>query len=403
MAGPAAAKAVLLLVVALQVLTAPGCRSPADHPGHSLGLDAYSPVRDLYGLAERYRSKHRLPALGVGVIHRGRIVGLGMTGERTAGTGDLATLNDAFDVASCSKTVTATMAAVLVEDGAVRWDTTLSDAFPELRDSMHPAYAGVTLEQLLRHRSGLGHEMNRNVRWAGWNQRHAGRSPTEQRRLFAAEALARPPRYPPGSETSYTSDGYVIAGTMLERAAGRAWELLVRQRLFGRLGLETMTYGPATGGRAPTLVSGHEEGEWLGFTRSFSPDPAEYGAPPFGSPAGFLYSSAPDLLRYVGFHIDGANGRTRLLQAASFERLHAYVEGERFALGWEIDLTRDSRGRIIERSLYHGGYSGRSRANIWFVPETQWGTVIVTNHGRGDKAITDDIFYGLLREFGLRP
>ena len=39
------------------------------------------------------------------------------------------------------------------------------------------------------------------------------------------------------------------------------------------------------------------------------------------------------------------------------------------------------RMQIVEHSVHHGGYTGRSRANIWFVPETQWGTAIVINHG----------------------
>jgi hypothetical protein len=37
------------------------------------------------------------------------------------------------------------------------------------------------------------------------------------------------------------------------------------------------------------------------------------------------------------------------------------------------------------------------------VPETQWGTAIVMNHGRGDDSISADIFHALLREVGLLP
>jgi CubicO group peptidase (beta-lactamase class C family) len=81
--------------------------------------------------------------------------------------------------------------------------------------------------------------------------------------------------------------------------------------------------------------------------------------------------------------------------------LHARGDDPRFGLGWEVEVTRDSRDGPVEHSVCHGGYSGRSRANMWFAPETGWGTVIVTNHGRGDDAITADIFYALLREFGL--
>jgi CubicO group peptidase (beta-lactamase class C family) len=85
---------------------------------------------------------------------------------------------------------------------------------------------------------------------------------------------------------------------------------------------------------------------------------------------------------------------------ASFQKLHDAAGGP-YAVGWQSDVRRDERGAIVERSVYHGGYSGRFRASLWFVPETQWGTAIVMNHGRGDDAITSDVFYALLRQVGI--
>ena len=171
----------LVVTSVLILASALACRPHPVHPGRSPGLEKYPSARDLYGLAERYRVKHGLPALGIGIVHRGETVGLGMAGERAAGSADWATLDDVFDVASCSKSVTATIAAWLVERGVVQWTTTLGQAFPELGASLHPWYVNATLEQLLRHRAGLGHDMNRNARWAGWHREHAGRSAAEQR------------------------------------------------------------------------------------------------------------------------------------------------------------------------------------------------------------------------------
>jgi CubicO group peptidase (beta-lactamase class C family) len=221
------------------LLTTAACRPRATHPGRSPGIESYPTARDLYQFAETHRSRHSLPALGVGLVHRGRIVGLGMAGERAVGSADWATLEDAFDVGSCSKSVTATVAAMLVEEGQVRWDTSFSEAFPELRAVIHAGYAGATLELLLRHRSGLDHKMNKNPRWAGWHHQHSGESSTEQRMRFTTAALQGPPRYAPDTDTLYSSDGYIVAGSMLERIAGMDWETLVRTRLFQPLGLHT--------------------------------------------------------------------------------------------------------------------------------------------------------------------
>ena len=59
------------------------------------------------------------------------------------------------EIANPDKSMTATIAARLVADGAVRFETTLTEAFPELVPWMQPGYRAVTLEALLAHRSGI--------------------------------------------------------------------------------------------------------------------------------------------------------------------------------------------------------------------------------------------------------
>lgn len=386
-----------LLLLPMLLLTS--CCAETAHPGKSIGIEKYPEARDLHQFAENQRAKYNWPALGVGIIHRGKIVGLGMAGERKRGSGNWVTLDDHFTGASCAKSVTATVAAMLVEEGKLRWDTKITDAFPEWQKAMLPAYTNVTLEQLLKHRAGLDQWMNSNARWTGWHRRHAQNTATEKRALFAQATLQREPRHPPGSRYFYCNDGYLIAGSMMEKASGVRFEELVRQRLFEPSNLASMRFGPPSeiGDKA---VWGHEP-RAFGRTKAVKDDPAEYGDPPFGAPGGFLYCSLPDLLRYVDFHNRGANGYGRLLKKETFGRLYTPSPGGHYALGWEVEIKHDSTGKVIERSIYHGGYSGRFRANMWFCPESQWGTVILCNDGRGDGAEMAAVFLALLKEFEL--
>ena len=96
-----------------------------------------------------------------------------MAGERKLGSGDWATLDDRMDVASCAKSITATVAAVLAEKAVRPWDMTVKEVFPELRKSILPEYSNVTLEMLLRHRSGLDRWMRSNELWSQWHHDHA--------------------------------------------------------------------------------------------------------------------------------------------------------------------------------------------------------------------------------------
>ena len=70
-----------LLLLSILFLTATACGPRDAHPGRSLGIERYPSARDLYVLAETYRAKYKLPALGIGIVHQGRVVGLGHRDE----------------------------------------------------------------------------------------------------------------------------------------------------------------------------------------------------------------------------------------------------------------------------------------------------------------------------------
>ena len=65
------------------------------------------------------------------------------------------TTNDVFHIGSDTKSMTATLTAMLIEEGKLRWDTTIADVFPELKGKMDKQYEAVTVEQLLTHRGGV--------------------------------------------------------------------------------------------------------------------------------------------------------------------------------------------------------------------------------------------------------
>src|SRR4029077_7518988 len=76
-------------------------------------------------------------------------------GTRRAGQDILVTMEDRFHLGSDSKAFTSLLAGQFVETGKLRWDSTLAEVFPELKDKMDAEFAKITLEQLLSHSSGL--------------------------------------------------------------------------------------------------------------------------------------------------------------------------------------------------------------------------------------------------------
>src|SRR5688572_6374486 len=100
-------------------------------------------------MLETIRLKHNLPALAAAVVVDGKVVATNAVGLRRHGAAIRVTSEDKFHIGSVTKSMTATVAAMLVEKGTISWTTTIGQSFPEFAKDIHPDYLGVTLEQLL--------------------------------------------------------------------------------------------------------------------------------------------------------------------------------------------------------------------------------------------------------------
>jgi len=133
-------KIMLLLLASLTLLHAPESILAQD----SLGA-----------MLQPYLAGYGLPALAAAVAKNGTIIAAGAVGTRRTGEDIPVKLTDRFHIGSDTKAMTALLAAMLVEEGKLRWDATPSEIFPELASDMDAGFATVTLEQLLSHSSGV--------------------------------------------------------------------------------------------------------------------------------------------------------------------------------------------------------------------------------------------------------
>ena len=115
--------------------------------------------------------------------------------------------------------MTATLAGMLIDEGKLRWDTTIADVFPELKGRMNQQYENVTVEQLLTHRGGVPGDAPRRrleARVGG-----AG-TPVEQRHRIYRSSPGPAARGAPGTKMIYSNQGYAIVGAMLGKNHGHS-------------------------------------------------------------------------------------------------------------------------------------------------------------------------------------
>jgi CubicO group peptidase (beta-lactamase class C family) len=350
--------------------------------------------------------------MAAAVLRGERIIAQGAAGVRKRGTTERITLDDQFHLGSCTKAMTATLVAMLVEEGKLNWTTTLGELFADTVKPMHPAWEKVTLRQVLAHRAGLPFEPD------GLNPvfstfRELMRPPRarlgtlpQQRLEIARQALSRPPGIPPDTKYCYSNVGYVLAGAVLEQLTGRAWEELMRERLFQPLGISTGGFGaPGTAGKAEQAW-GHSP--VLG--KPLDPRSPAAELPMFYGPAGLAHMTVTDWAKSIALHLRGdpANPHCQaaLLKLDTFAEMHAVapattsrgwvIRGLNFlatgdaapavtyCAGWFISTASWAKGTQpgnTGRRLWHAGSNGRWNCGVVIAPEIDFAVLVACNRG----------------------
>ena len=348
---------------------------------------------------ERVFSKTRIPGAAALALQGDRIVAQGVRGVRKRGEPERIALGDKFHLGSCTKAMTATLAGLFVDEGKLEWTTPVSALFPEVKNA-DPGWQRVTLRHVLAHRAGLPPNVAPQL------ARVLRGSPAplpEQRRRIVADLLIRAPECEPGAKYAYANNGFTLVGAALERISGRAWEDLMRERLFTPLGIGSGGFGaPGTPGKIDQ-PRGHR-GPAL---NAVEPGPGADNLPAIG-PAGTVHMTMGDWAKFVTLHLRGdpANPRreVRLLSAGSFAQLHRPADGESYVGGWGTVSRRWARGgRDGDRGfcLTHAGSNTLWFCVAWLAPEIDFGALVACNAvGNGAAGPTCDQMVGdLIRGF----
>jgi CubicO group peptidase (beta-lactamase class C family) len=382
-------------------------------------IDAAAAPADISATLSAIAARRHIPGMTAVVLRGDRIIAQGAAGVRKQGATEAVLLTDRFEIASNVKPMSALVLAMLIEEGRLRWDSTLSEIFGGTLRGMHPAWRGVTMRQLMDHRSGLPGDpiallLSRTLLSTA--------SPTRERLDIVEHVLAHPPQYPPDTKLSYTSTSYLVLAAAMEKATGQAWEDLMRDRLFGPLGMTTVGLGTPAAPHRLDQPWGHGyrfHFPVFGFKREVPLDPASALAslPRAVAPVGgVVHMSAPDWAKFVALVLRGqaANPERHvaLLSADSFARLYDPDPrnevprgwgGGRYTANW-IATTRSwargSRPDDVGRLLWNQGDDTRWHSTAYIAPEINFAVVIACNRSRQWEA-GHEVAEALVGEFAL--
>ncbi len=326
----------------------------------------------------RLRDETGLTGVAVAVMTDGRLAGAAASGERRRGSGIPVTVGDRWHVGSITKSMTATLLAVLEDDGLLSADDTVSALLPDVETA--GGWRACTLHHLLTHTAGA--RANFPIRMQRvWPD--TADELVAARRRFIAAVLAKEPRSPAGERFAYSNVGYTIAGHVAETVGGKPYEALLRERVFLPLMLASAGFGPPRGDAPDREPIGHVVRlRWFRWRM----DPFETRADnsPVMAPAGCAHMTIGDLARYGAAHLEGECGASpSLLPRSAWQRLHTPFRDD-YARGW----VRYESDRVGGPVLCHNGSNTMWYALLILVPSRNLVLAFATNDGAIRRAET---------------
>ncbi len=175
--------------------------------------------------------------------------------ERGYGVRDLRTkapidARTGFRLASFTKQFTAMAVMLLVHDGKLRYDDTLTRILPGF-----PEYGrAITVRNLLTHTSGL----------PDYEDLMEGGPWTETRQIQDGEVLSllkrqNKPKFVAGSSWAYSNSGYVVLGLIVAKVSGVPFGEFLQQRIFRPLKMDQTLVYVRGRNRVPERAFGHEK------------------------------------------------------------------------------------------------------------------------------------------------
>lgn len=277
-----------------------------------------------------------------------------------------------FDVASLTKVVSTTAAAMLLyqdgrlQNGRLDIDTPVGELLPGFVIGREPGDSArrVTLRHLLAHSSGL----------PGYVKFFA--SAATPYSLFRA-CLELKLEAEPGARAEYSDPGFILLGKALEVLLGEHLPGWVRREVFAPLGMTATGFCPEQRSAIPPT-----EEDRTFRQRMIQGEVQDENAFLLKGAAGHagLFSNVPDLLRFAACILSGS-----LFERATIDYFaqRQPPEGSSRALGWDTPSEKSSAGRHFSKhSIGHLGYSGCS---LWIDLDAEVAVVLLTNRTWPDR------------------
>ncbi len=357
-------------------------------------INAADPLDGFDEAVERAIKLHAVPGLGVAIVKDGKVILAKGYGVRTRGKSEPVTADTVFAIGSVSKSFTAALAAMAVNDDKLKWTTSVQEHIPNFKMPDVYRTQEIRLRDCLSHRVGLDRY---DMVWYGsdFDQAAIFKRLTQMKTSFEFR-----------TNFVYNNIMYAVAGETIAKAVGQSWAEQITKKIFEPLGMKSASTSTKKLAKDGDIASPHERIKGLP------------GAVPWLNldcvgPAGSINASAADMAKYLQFQLTrGKAGDKRLLPSNVFAEMHKpqmlvpagtglgglfnpEAKSSSYGFGWFLS---DYHGKTL---IEHGGNVDGMTAQVGFLPEEKLGVVFLANLGQ--SALPAALMFDTFDRFLNRP
>jgi len=340
-----------------------------------------------------------IPGASMAVIDGGKVVYQGGFGVRELGKPERVDENTLFMAASNTKGMTTLLLSELVDEKKLKWDQPVIDVYPGFKLGDAETTQKVLVKNLICACTGLPRQ---DLEWI-----FEFKNATPESTLALLGTMQPTSKF--GEVFQYSNlmaaaAGYIGAHLVYpNQPLGTAYDEAMQKKIFDPLGMKSTTfdYARALAGNHASPHGDDVDGKPTVASMAFN-----YSVVP-ARPAGGVWTSAGDLIRYVQLELALGklpNGK----QLVSAENLLAR-RAPQIALGEDATY---GMGLMVDRRygipvVSHGGSMAGFKSNLYFLPDSGIGAVLLTNSDNGEmllgpfgRRLLEVVFDGKLEAVG---
>jgi CubicO group peptidase (beta-lactamase class C family) len=280
-----------------------------------------------------------------------------------------------FELASCTKSFTGLAVLQLEKKKLINLNDPVSKYFPGFYAWYNDEKFDLTINQLLRHTSGIP--------WEAVSLVTPGNSRNSLKKIVK-NANGIQLTNMPGERLGYSSINYDILGAIIEKVTGKSFEEYMGELVLKPLKLNDTSVGVDKDN--PLMASGYKTGLFF---------PGKYDAPVFrgNNPAAYIISNGKDVARWLklqmGLEKTAMASLIKKTQKPAKNPSYGRWQKYAYAAGWIV--RKEKAGEV-----FHTGFNPTFTCYIGFKPKEKTGVAVLVNSNSFNTLTIADYVMGLI-------